>query len=61
MAALFRRPMANRPSAYFGLDLLTVVERENTGMDVPVVLRRITEEIERRGVDSNGIYMHKYY
>ena len=53
---VFRRPIALRRTAYFGVDLGSIVERESTGFEVPVVLKRLIEEIERRGVDSMGIY-----
>lgn len=40
----------------FGLDLDTVVARENSGFPVPIIVKRCTEEIERRGLHLVGIY-----
>ncbi|RWS16420.1 rho GTPase-activating protein 100F-like protein [Dinothrombium tinctorium] len=44
------------PSALFGVDLETVVNRENSGFNVPLLVKRCVEEIERRGLDLVGIY-----
>ncbi|MCP3667966.1 MAG: hypothetical protein GY696_36675, partial [Gammaproteobacteria bacterium] len=59
MPVVFRRPIALRRTAYFGIDLTTLTERERdqTGFDVPVALKRLIDEIERRGLDSPGIYL----
>lgn len=57
LAKSFNRRLSIRPSAYFGIDLVALVERENTGFEVPVLVKRLIEEIERRGVDGNGIYV----
>lgn len=49
-----------RRNAYFGVPLQNLIDRENSGMEVPLILRRILDEIERRGVDSNGIYLCQF-
>ena len=39
----------------FGIDLNTVLARENSGFSVPIILKRCTEEIENRGLHLVGI------
>lgn len=56
MSRSFQRAASLRRAAYFATDLNALVDRENTGLEVPVVLRRLIEEIERRGVDTIGLY-----
>ena len=59
VATVFRRAPSVRINAYFGIDVNVLVDREQSGYEVPVVLRRLIDEIERRGVDSAGIYTRK--
>lgn len=40
----------------FGVDLETVLARENSGFSVPIIIKRCTEEIESRGLHLVGIY-----
>ena len=40
----------------FGIELDTVMARENSGFTVPIILKRCTEEVERRGLHLPGIY-----
>ena len=40
----------------FGVDFETVVNREGTGWNIPVLIKRCIEEIERRGLDIIGLY-----
>ncbi|GFQ71369.1 rho GTPase-activating protein 100F [Trichonephila clavata] len=43
-------------SALFGVDLERVLVREDSGYGVPLIVKRCTEEVERRGLDIVGIY-----
>jgi len=54
----FRRVLATRksPPPLFGVDLETVVTRENSGMGVPFLVQKCVEEVERRGMDIVGLY-----
>ncbi|RWS28310.1 rho GTPase-activating protein 100F-like protein [Leptotrombidium deliense] len=55
----FQRSTVNtslHSTAIFGVDLETVVNRENSGFNVPLIVKRCVEEIERRGIDLVGIY-----
>lgn len=40
----------------FGVDLDTVIKRENSDLNVPLLVVKSIEEIERRGTDVVGIY-----
>jgi len=40
----------------FGCDLETVLEREAAGFPVPLIVKRCTDEVEKRGLDIIGIY-----
>ncbi|VDP51521.1 unnamed protein product [Soboliphyme baturini] len=53
------KPFDHAVSYFCGkcLPLATLVEREASGSLVPVILTRLVQEIERRGVDSAGIYI----
>lgn len=67
---LYRRKIPStmtlsRTTPLFGVDLETVVNRENksagvvgnlSGQQIPVIIRRCVEEIERRGLDIIGLY-----
>lgn len=44
------------PPPLFGVDLETVVTRENSGMGVPFLVQKCVEEVERRGMDIVGLY-----
>lgn len=54
---VFRRSVALRRAAYFGVELRQLVEREKSGLAVPLAVKRLLEEIERRGLDSPGLYL----
>ncbi len=45
-----------RKSALFGTDLETLIKREKSGLNVPILVMRCIEEVERRGLDHVGIY-----
>ncbi|KAL8575304.1 hypothetical protein ACOMHN_003138 [Nucella lapillus] len=45
-----------RKNALFGVDLETVIKRENSGLNVPLLVKKCVEEVEGRGVDTVGIY-----
>ena len=51
-----QRAPSIRKNALFGTDLELVVKREKTGSNVPVLVTRCIEEVERRGLDHVGIY-----
>lgn len=57
-AIAFQRPLPTPPpsTALFGVDLEIVVNRENSGAGVPLILKRCVEEVEKRGLDLVGIY-----
>lgn len=44
------------PSGLFGLDVESVVTRENSGSNYPLIVKRCLEEVEKRGLDLVGIY-----
>jgi len=51
-----RRTPAVRRDAVFGVALGELVARERSTLEVPAVLQRCVEEVERRGMDHVGIY-----
>lgn len=51
----FGRSLAPTSGVYFGAALNQIAHNE--GGDIPILLRRLLEEIERRGIDSNGMYL----
>lgn len=53
--ALLRKPSIRR-NGVFGVDLKTLVLRENSGYGVPIIVIRCVEEVERRGLDHVGLY-----
>ena len=55
-AATLQRTPSVRKSALFGISLETIIKREKTGDNVPIVVRRCIEEVEKRGLDHVGIY-----
>lgn len=40
----------------FGNNLEVVLERETSGFPVPLIVKRCTDEVEKRGLDIIGIY-----
>jgi len=50
----FKRELKN--IGLFGADLATVVMKEDSGLNVPLIVQRCIEEIERRGLDIIGLY-----
>ncbi|KAF8777263.1 Rho GTPase-activating protein 100F like protein [Argiope bruennichi] len=52
----FQRMPAASEGALFGVDLERVLVREDSGYGVPLIVKRCTEEVERRGLDIVGIY-----
>ena len=49
-------PTSASPTALFGLNLDTLVNRENSGSSIPLIIKRCVEEVESRGLDLVGIY-----
>lgn len=52
----FQRLPSQSPSGLFGVDLESLVIRENSGFSVPLIVKRCAEEVEKRGLDIVGIY-----
>lgn len=48
--------LTSRRPALFGVDLESTVTRENSGFNVPIIIKRCIDEIERRGLDIIGLY-----
>lgn len=45
-----------RKNALFGVDLESVIERESSGLGVPLLVRKCVDEVEARGLETVGIY-----
>ena len=56
VADVYRRTPSVHLDAVFGTELDVLVDRERTGDGVPLLVRRCVDELERRGVDSVGLY-----
>uniref|UniRef100_A0A1I8AU21 Rho GTPase-activating protein syd-1 n=1 Tax=Steinernema glaseri TaxID=37863 RepID=A0A1I8AU21_9BILA len=54
-ATVFKRTMSSRHDSVFGNPLSRIVEHDSTS--VPIILMRLIQEIEERGVDSAGLYI----
>lgn len=50
------QPSSAIPNPLFGVDLESVVNRENSGLNIPLVVKKCTLEVEERGVNLVGIY-----
>jgi hypothetical protein len=57
-SGMVRGPAAVVPGskALFGNNLDIVLERETSGFAVPLIVKRCTDEVEKRGLDIIGIY-----
>ncbi|PAV56768.1 hypothetical protein WR25_05026 isoform C [Diploscapter pachys] len=55
MQTVFRRAVNPRMDGVFGVPLSRLLQRERR--DTPIVLTRLIQEIEKRGVDYNGLYI----
>ncbi|XP_076371423.1 rho GTPase-activating protein 100F-like isoform X1 [Tachypleus tridentatus] len=53
---LLDRIPAPTSSVVFGVDLETIVARENSSIGVPLILKLCTDEVELRGLTTPGIY-----
>ena len=51
-----RGPAGRKPGSLFGCGLESVLEREDSGFLVPLIVKRCTDEVEKRGLDIIGIY-----
>ena len=49
-------PVSAGRSKLFGVALEPVLERETAGFPVPLIVKRCTDEVEKRGLDIIGIY-----
>ncbi|CAM1297774.1 syd-1 (predicted) [Pycnogonum litorale] len=45
-----------RRAALFGVNIETTVARENSSFNVPIIVKRCIDEIDRRGLDIIGLY-----
>ena len=54
-ATLKRVPSLDR-KGLFGVQLDVVVQRENSGRNVPIIVQKCVEEIEERGLSYVGVY-----
>ena len=52
----FLRTPASKKLGVFGVDLESVIKREQTNENVPILIKKCIEEIERRGLEVAGIY-----
>lgn len=55
MQSVFRRTVNPRLDGVFGTPLSRLAQRERR--DTPIVVTRLIQEIEKRGVDYNGLYI----
>ena len=55
-ALSLQRTPSIRKNALFGVDLETVIRREQCGHNVPILVKKCVDEVERRGLDHVGIY-----
>ena len=55
-AITLQRTPSVRKNALFGVDLESIIKREKSGYNVPILVKRCLEEVERRGLDHVGIY-----
>lgn len=51
-----QRTPSIRKNSLFGVDLETIIKREKSGCNIPILVKRCVEEVERRGLDHVGIY-----
>ncbi|XP_048758454.2 uncharacterized protein LOC125668375 isoform X2 [Ostrea edulis] len=45
-----------KKNGLFGIDLETVIKRESTGHNVPLLVKKCIKEVEERGLETIGIY-----
>ncbi|KAK2155242.1 hypothetical protein LSH36_245g02011 [Paralvinella palmiformis] len=55
-ALSLKRVPSMSKNGIFGVDLETAIRREKGGHNVPLIVRKCIEEVERRGLDHVGIY-----
>ncbi len=55
-AVTLQRAPSVRKNGVFGVPLENIVRREKSGQQVPILVKRCIEEVERRGLDHVGIY-----
>ncbi|CAI5442737.1 unnamed protein product [Caenorhabditis angaria] len=55
MQSVFRRTVNPRLDGVFGVPLSRLVHRERR--ETPIILTRLIQEIEKRGIDYNGLYV----
>ncbi|CAG5120214.1 unnamed protein product [Candidula unifasciata] len=51
---LYKEPALK--NAMFGMDLEAIILRENSGLNVPLLVYKCVQEVGRRGLDTVGIY-----
>lgn len=55
-AVSLQRLPALKKNAMFGVDLETIILRESSGLNVPLLVFKCVQEVGRRGLDTVGIY-----
>lgn len=55
-AVSLKRSPAMSPNNVFGVDVDTLIRKEKSGLGVPIIIRKCIDEIDRRGLDTLGIY-----
>ncbi|XP_055884879.1 rho GTPase-activating protein 100F-like [Biomphalaria glabrata] len=45
-----------KKNALFGAELESIILRENSGLNVPLIVHKCVQEVERRGLETVGIY-----
>ena len=55
-AVSLQRLPSLKKNALFGVELEMVINRESSGLNVPLLVHKCVEEVERRGLGTVGIY-----
>ncbi|XP_059177597.1 uncharacterized protein LOC131956961 [Physella acuta] len=55
-AVSLQRLPSIKKNALFGAELETIILRENSGLNVPLLVSKCVHEVERRGLETVGIY-----
>ncbi|XP_035827251.1 uncharacterized protein LOC101864642 [Aplysia californica] len=55
-AVSLQRLPSLKKNAMFGVELEAIIARESSGLNVPLLVHKCVHEVERRGLDTVGIY-----
>ncbi|XP_064625423.1 rho GTPase-activating protein 100F-like isoform X2 [Lineus longissimus] len=55
-AVTLKRTPSLHKTALFGVDLETIIRREKSGLRVPILVKKCIDEVDRRGLETVGIY-----